>query len=999
MNELPDKVELEKYKALFRGRIDVFARHWKKGRQEGYMPAYQFDPYMYQLHKRNGGTFKSYNDKSFLPLEDDQLLKHFKGEQLIGIYPLLQDNTSWFLVADFDKENWSEESKAFLTFCRNEGVPAYLERSRSGNGGHVWIFFDQPYPAVKSRRIFKNFLGRAGGISVFEKNSSFDRLFPNQDYLSGKGLGNLIALPLYKLALERGNCCFVDDDLKPFKDQWGFLQKVTTAKVSILEEIYKDLVSLSADAIPGGGTLQTGKLPLILENSVRIDTHLIPPALAAFLKNELNFSNPEFFIRKKSGRSTWGTDRFFSFIEEKDNEVIIPRGFIGRILRFCKKEEIDAKLVDRRKRFNKISFSPKFELRSYQIKAIDATAVKDFGVITAPPGSGKTVMGLQIIAEKKLPALVVVHRRQLMEQWIQRIEGFLGIPRREIGRIGQGKAKMGKAVTVAMIQSLGKQIEKDQNQDFTNSFGTLLVDECHHIPAETYRKTISALAPFYQYGLTATPFRKFSDGRIIFAHLGEIIAKVEPQDMKGYQKPRIVVKNTLMDIPYDSKTDPFEILSKILVHDSARNRLIYKDVISEVGKGKRVVLLTERKEHIDVLYQFFKKSYEVITLSGEDAEKSRNLKWQSLKKGEYQILITTGQYFGEGSDLSNVSCLFLAYPFSFKGKLIQYVGRVQRSEKAPVIYDYRDYKIEYLDKLFLKRNVHYRKFDRQATLFDEEELDVGEKDKRFTFEKIVKIIFEDLDFRYAAVAFKYTIPKLEKEVEFEIANNHFRPEFDVLKPYFAKVLGSKIVAVYLFVEVENGQIVSQMASSEDLIKINRDIIETVKFDFLEQDVTKRRYKQKKEDNLLTANQLKSSKEEGNFYDSEEDLVNQLLQNKKYKHNRQLKFLSSIHDSTKFKVKFVLNPFSFVFFLSGDQQFHIVLETLDTEEATYIWHLNKQELEVQLENINRDLSIIRNRGRQFFVENQPQNFSRIFHDYSDERKGFVVWKALLEERLV
>lgn len=998
MKGLQGKEELARYKELFRGRGDVFARHWQKGKKQGYMPAYQFDPYMYQLHKRNGGSFKTYKDKNFLPLSDDQLLKHFQGDTLIGIYPLLHDNTSWFMVADFDKENWIKESKTFLEFCRKNGVPAYLERSRSGNGGHVWIFFDQPFPAVKSRKIFTNFLEQLGCISVFDKSSSFDRLFPNQDFLSGKGLGNLIALPLHGSALENGNSCFVDDDLNPFQDQWGFLQNVKKASISGLDEIFSNL-NMDSKSIHVEEPLKDGKLPVVLDNRIHLDTRLMPPPLISFLKNELIFPNPEFFIKKKSGRNTWGTERYFNFIEETGNEIIIPRGFIGRILRFCKKEKIDIKFIDKRKRPKEVKFTPKMELRPYQNKVLEITVIKDYGVITAPPGSGKTIIGLQIISEKELPALIVVHRKQLMEQWIERIEGFLGIPRREIGRIGQGKTKIGKAVTVAMIQSLGKQIERSKDPDFNSSFGTLLVDECHHIPAETYHKTISALAPYYQYGLTATPFRKFNDGKMIFIHLGEIIAKVEPQEILGYKIPQIVIRNTLLDVPYDSKTDPFEVLSKMLIHDSARNKLIYEDVVSEVRKGKKVVLLTERKVHIDILYQFFKQSFEVITLSGEDGEKDRNLKWQSLKSREFQVLITTGQYFGEGTDLQNASCLFLVYPFSFKGKLIQYIGRVQRSEKTPVIYDYRDLKIEYLDKLFLRRNVHYRNFDKQATLFDEEEQNVREKDNSQIFEKSVKISFEDLEFRYGAVAFNYKIPQIEKLYEFEIENDHFRTEFDVLKPYFAKVLRTKTVEVHLYAEIVNEKIVAQQAISQNLEKINREIIEGVKFRFLTKGVKGKKFVLEANDELSEADRLKRSDEIRSLYNSEEDLLDGLLQNKKYKHYRELRYLSSVHDNGKFKIRFVLDPFSFVFFISGEEQNYIVLETLDTEEATYIWHLNKKNPEANFESFNKHLSVIKYKGRHAFLENQPENFSRVFHDYSDERKGFIIWKGLLEERLI
>lgn len=235
MDQYSENEKLNLFKSLFRGREDVFAIRWAKGSKSGYMPAYYYDPYMYRLHKMKGGTFKNYKDKTYLPLTDQQFLKHFKGEQLIGVYPLLQNNTSWFIAADFDKENWEEECRLLIDFCKGQGVPAYLERSRSGRGGHVWIFFDQPYPAIRSRKILITFLEQAGIFSVFDKTSSFDRLFPNQDFHSGKGMGNLIALPLYKPTLEEGNTCFINEQLNPYQDQFSFMSSIQKISISDLD--------------------------------------------------------------------------------------------------------------------------------------------------------------------------------------------------------------------------------------------------------------------------------------------------------------------------------------------------------------------------------------------------------------------------------------------------------------------------------------------------------------------------------------------------------------------------------------------------------------------------------------------------------------------------------------------------------------------------------------------------------------------------------------------
>lgn len=994
---MSEKINL--FKSLFKGREDVFALRWEKENKSGYMPAYFYDRYRYRTHKIGGGTFQSFPDKSYLKLSDDEIEKHLKGDQQIGLYPLLKDNTSWFIAADFDKENWIDQCRKFLKACEEKNIPAYLERSRSGKGGHVWIFFEQPCPAIRSRKIFISILEEAGIFSVFDKSSSFDRLFPNQDFLSGKGFGNLIALPLFKKNLELGNSCFIDPEmLEPYPDQWKFLENIQKVSASELDKLYIT-VSEKKDEILA--KINAGRLTIKLDNEVKISRDGLTIELINYLKDELNFSNTEFFIKKKSGRNTFGTECYFRFVEEAENEVIIPRGFIGKLIRFCRENKIEYDFIDKRKKLPEILFSFQAQLREHQQKAIDVISKKDIGVIVAPPGSGKTIVGLKIISDKKQPALIITHRKQIAEQWIERIETFLGIPKNEIGRIGQGKNKTGKQVTLAMIQSLSKELEKSDGIIHPKTFGTIIIDECHHIPADTFRNTVSKLQPYYLYGLTATPFRKYNDGKLIFIHLGEVISEIKSEEISAASKAKIIIRNTDLDIPFNSKTDRFETLSKILIHDSARNKLILDNVNTELKTGKKVIIITERKEHIDSLYQFLKQSNETITLSGEDSESSKNEKWKQLKEGNYQALITTGQFFGEGTDLQNANCLFLVYPFSFEGKLIQYIGRVQRSEITPTIYDYRDIKIDYLNRMFLKRNTYYRKIDRQATLFDDpiEETPVINVNSVIIDQKI-KILLSDLEFRYGSIAFKFTFPDVKRELEFDIENIEVRPEFEVLKPYFAKALKMNNVTINVYVEFENGKLISQLATSSDIQRINREVIEGVKFRFINKYFLGKE-SPNEESNLLNIDQLQKDDQESNkLYDSGEELLNDLLKNKQYKHEKQLKYLANRHARNILKLRFILSPFSFVFLLTGKEGFHIVLETLDTEEATYIWNFDNdgRTLPDKLRQVDKDLNIIKNKGRQEFLKNPPENFSRILHDYTEERKGFIIWKDILEERL-
>lgn len=987
--------------SLFKSRTDIFARRWEKAGKTAYFPVYKYDPYSFRRHSIKGGNFKDYSEKELEPYTEEQIAKHLNGDHFIGIYPLLKDNTSWFIAADFDGEKWVDESRKFLDLCMEKKIPAYMERSRSGEGAHIWIFFEKPYLAFRSRKIIIALLEQSGGLSIFDKSSSFDRLFPNQDTLSGKGFGNLIALPFNKTAMEQGNCCFIDPtSLVPYSDQFAFLESVQRISTLKLDEIFHKVSQIHHDPAQQTYAPATEGLIIRLNETVTVNLSNIPIVLINYLKEELNFANTEFFVKRNAGKSIWNTKRFFNLIEETEKDVVLPRGFAGKLIRFCKDKNLKFTFLDERNKLPEIKFTSNIILRDQQTLALNATTKKDFGVIVAPPGTGKTIIGLQIIAEKQQPALILVHRKQLADQWIERIQSFLGIPRHEIGKIIHGKGQIGKTITVGMIQSLNKIIEKDGSSLLLRSFGTVIIDECHHVPAETYKSVISKLQSYYMYGLTATPFRKFNDGRLIFSFLGEIISEIKPQEVPGHKRATIIIRNTSLDVPFNSRTDRFETLFKVLVHDTARNRLILSDVNNELTAGKRCVIITERKEHIETLYQFLKQRYEAITLSGEDSESSRAAKWNTLKNGQYQVLITTGQYFGEGTDFQNATCLFLAYPFSFEGKLIQYIGRVQRSEISPVIYDYRDQKIVYLNKLFLKRNAYYRKLEHQATLFDNEGIEITTSERTYRFDERVKISIEELEFKYGSIAFQCEVMVMKTRIEFEVDNSEIRPEFEVLKPYFAKVLKLKVVEISAMAEFDDGKLISQLATSSDLNRINKEIIDSVRFRFVNKNFFGIGTTSGK--NLLDLTELHDeSGSPKSLYDCAQDLLDDILKNKKVKHHLQLRCLAERHDSSVLKIRFVLCPFSFVFLLTGEEQYHIIMETLDTEEATYIWHVGKtlSDLKQRLKEIDYDLSIIRNEGRQAFLEKQPAGFSRVLHDYSEEKKGFILWKGLIEERLI
>jgi superfamily II DNA or RNA helicase len=353
-----------------------------------------------------------------------------------------------------------------------------------------------------------------------------------------------------------------------------------------------------------------------------------------------------------------------------------------------------------------VYFQSNIELYARQEKALKPTSKKDFGVIVAPPGSGKTIMGLELIARKQQPALIIVHRQQLFDQWIERIESFLGIPEKDIGKFSGHHKREGKNITVGMIQTLKQNKVSDKIE---HSFGTIIVDECHHIPAKTFRETITRFSSYYLYGLTATPMRKNNDEALIYVFIGNILSEITAYFLDD-EKPstiQINIRETALQAPFDYQIDDYETLSRILVHDTARNQLIVDDLTKLVDQKKAILLLTERKAHIEALNLYLKHRFETITLSGDDSKSSKQSKMKQIKAGHFQIVLSTGQFFGEGIDVDKFDCLFLVYPFAFKGKLIQYIGRITRTNQVPVIYDYRDQKIDYFEKLFRKRNKFY----------------------------------------------------------------------------------------------------------------------------------------------------------------------------------------------------------------------------------------------------------------------------------------------------
>jgi len=711
--------------SLFHGRIDIYARRWEKNGRSGYSPAYEFNWDEFMAHKRLGGSLKDFKNKRLLPLTSEVIKKHLIGSQVIGIYPVLPDNMSYFLAADFDGETWKNEAITFIDVCVQLGLTAYLERSRSGNGGHVWIFFSEAYLCHKSRQIGLELIRRTFRISEFEKEVSFDRLFPNQDTLSKAGLGNLIALPFQGKSMAHGNTVFIDLETgNPHLDQWKVLVEAKRHSAQEMDAVYQRLfvekVGLSVPIMAGNDTLS-----ICVRNQIVLARSQIGPELIDFLKEELNFLNTEYLTKRRLGKSTYKVQKYFKLIEESGDVILLPRGFLDRLIVFLNVHSITHSICREHASLDEISFKSSIELTPPQTIVVDSAMAHDQGVIVAPSGSGKTIIGLELVARRKLPALILVHRKQILDQWVERIRTFLSIPKACIGQYSGIKKKIGKQITVGLLQSFGR---KNDLSNLRDQFGTIIVDECHHIPASTFREVIAQLNPHHLYGLTATPKRKHNDEKLIYVYIGDIVARLETADFipesssVGTQPFEVIVRTTSLSIPFEFSTDLFQLLAKVVCFDTARNQLIVEDIIKETAGGRKALVLSERKEHLEVLNLYLKGRCETIVISGDDSVGARKSKGKQIDDGHYQAVLSTGQFFGEGVDVRGFTCLILAFPFSFEGKLMQYLGRLRDIGIQRRIIDYRDKNVSFLEKQYKQRERYYRKSFARISTKDSSEI-------------------------------------------------------------------------------------------------------------------------------------------------------------------------------------------------------------------------------------------------------------------------------------
>jgi len=721
-----EKVRL--FRELFNGRSDVFPIRWesKKGKS-GYSPACE-NEWREGVCKKPAVKCSDCSHRQLTPVRDEVIYDHLAGEHTIGVYPLCTDNSCALLAVDFDDADWKADVKAFARSCEDLSIPVAIEISRSGSGAHAWIFFDSNVAAIDARRLGTAVISYTCSQTRQLQLKSYDRLFPNQDTMPKGGFGNLIALPLQRPARDKGYSVFVDKNLKPFSDQWEYLSTIKRMNPVDIESTILQATDgshpLDVSFIDGEDLATpwktkaslskqlTGEMPATLKitfaNLLYFEKSELPQPLANRLIRLAAFQNPEFYKAQAMHLSTWDKPRLIGCAENYPNHIALPRGCLDDIQDLLKQNNITYELVDERITGDPIDVKFLGTLRLDQEAAVSGMLCHDHGVLCAPTAFGKTVSAAAIIARRNVRSLVLVHRKDLLDQWKEQLGIFLDID--NIGIIGGGKSDPKGTVDIALSQSISRQ---GQVNPVVENYGLVIVDECHHFGAVSFEAILKRVKAKYLLGLSATPNRRDGKEPIMFMSIGPVRYTASrpattPQDLAV--TPQYII--TPIEIPSD-----FQIQSvyRHLVEDANRTRKIVSQVLDSFSQGRKVLVLSERTEHIDNIYQLLK--FEIPTLlvlHGRIPKKERITtmkKLKSLAPAEPRVILATGKLIGEGFDHPPLDTLVLTMPVSWKGTLQQYAGRLHRecAGKSNVrIFDFVDSGHPALLRMWEKRKRGYR---------------------------------------------------------------------------------------------------------------------------------------------------------------------------------------------------------------------------------------------------------------------------------------------------
>ena len=738
--------KLALFRRLFGGRPDVYAQRWDnpKTGKSGYSPACH-NEWVKGICDKPRVKCGDCPNQAFKAFDEAAALRHLTGKPVgksdtfvVGVYPMLPDETCWFLAVDFDKKTWQADVTAFRHTAADLGVPVAVERSRSGNGAHVWIFFSKPIPAPEARRLGSLLITATMKAYPDLGFESYDRLFPNQDTMPAGGFGNLIALPLQHRARENGNSLFVDETFTPYSDQWAYLSLVKPMDERQVGQIVGAAasngeilgVSLPVDDEDAPWTMApsrhqkeeaiTGPLPasitIVLGSQAFIPREGLPPSLINRLIRIAAFQNPEFYAAQAMRLPTFGKPRIISCAEMFPKHVALPRGCVDEVIALFAAAGVKLEVRDERNRGSRISTEFTGTLTDEQTRASAALLENDTGVLAATTAFGKTVVAANLIAARGTNTLVLVHRRQLVDQWVARLKTFLDASPEHIGVIHGGKKKPTGQIDIAVMQSL---IRKGVVADSVADYGQVIVDECHHLSAVSFEALLREAKARYVVGLSATVARKDGHHPIIFMQCGPVRHRVDAKSQAALRpfRHQAIFRQTAF---HADRTAPDEKLSiqelyKQLAADQRRNDLIFNDILKALEAGRSPVVITERKDHLLHLADRHEKfARNVIVLHGGMGirqHRAITAKLAEIAPSEERIIVATGRYLGEGFDDPRLDTLFLTMPISWRGTLAQYAGRLHRlyAGKTDVrIYDYRDSNEVVLSRMAQKRESGYR---------------------------------------------------------------------------------------------------------------------------------------------------------------------------------------------------------------------------------------------------------------------------------------------------
>lgn len=745
--------KLQLFNDLFIGRRDVYARGFqsKKYNKMGYSPACA-NADNKTLCQRGRIRCLDCPNRVFAQFDLKAIKMHLQGQDgmgrpfIAGLYPLMPDDTCKLLAVDFDSDNYQAESLSFLSICDRYHIPAYLERSRSGNGAHVWFFFKDFVKASAVRKMATLLLEATMAEHSSVTLASFDRLIPNQDTLPEGGFGNLIALPLQRQPRYQGNSVFVDRQFRPFDDQWQYLATVQKISIPDIHRVIDELAQTEKDFSNQTSPLdhltesqpfeikpwepetdndqwkriaesQTQKLTIVLANGLYFDKRELSPKLKSALSRLASFPNPVFFERQAKRFSTRNIPRFITCYEEKGNYLFIPRGLTDKTTSLFNDLDIRYEVLDKRSLGSHLNVHFQGSLRPKQRLVVNQLLKKETGVLCASTGFGKTVSGLYALAQRGVSTLIITNRKELANQWRVSAEIFLDLPRESIGTISSGKVKPTGIVDIATVQTLANQ--KDWQKEISR-YGMIIVDECHHAAARQFEAVLKRYRAKFILGLSATPRRRDGHQPIVYMQCGPVRYRVNHK--KENQSQPLMHRLCVRPTPFKSalvsneqRKIKIQDVFKEMIQDQNRNAFIISDVLEAYREGRFSVVITERREHLEILRQGLPEIKQLAVLYGSMKSKERVKEIGKLKSFSKEqggaVLLATGKLIGEGFDEAKLDTLFLTMPISDRSVLIQYVGRLHRlcDQKTEVrVVDYRDCQDPRLEKTFLKREKIYR---------------------------------------------------------------------------------------------------------------------------------------------------------------------------------------------------------------------------------------------------------------------------------------------------